>query len=346
MVSRKSHSALLSKYLEQYKQRPHSRVFAPLAESYRKLGMLEDALKILKEGIKRNPSYVLGYVVLAQVYADQFQWDRVHQTLLPLIAHHKDNIALQKLFAKSCLETGELDLALETYKWLLFLNPRDQEFARHVADLEDDLLAKQKTIPREAMIKAPAKSLAAPAFDADDDDWTMVNFAPQDGEGLPADAEENWEMSQAPSQATAPSKPEEWQVMSRQLDDEFFSDEEVTPEYAEAPEPAEGKPLVSHTLVDLYVAQNHIAPAIDLLQKFLELNPRDDRSRQKLETLQTQLDDERAGLQVVETDGQEELLRLVTTQVQAPAPDKLKRMYGLFLQHIQLRADEARLEHV
>ena len=125
MVLRRSHSALLSKYLEQYKRRPQSRVFAPLAEAYRKLGMLDEALKVLKEGIKRNPSYVLGYLVLAQCYADQFQWDRVHQTLLPLITHHKDNIALQKLFAKSCLETGELELALETYKWLLFLNPRE-----------------------------------------------------------------------------------------------------------------------------------------------------------------------------------------------------------------------------
>ena len=333
MVLRRSHSALLSKYLEQYRQRPNSRVFAPLAEAYRKLGMMEEALKVLKEGIKRNPSYVLGYVVLAQVYADQFQWERVYETLLPLTAHNKDNISLQKLFAKSCLETGDMEAALETYKWLLFLNPRDKDFAQQVSNLEDDLLATQRTIPKEALVKAPLAS-AKPSFDIDEDDWTMMNFAKEETQ-LPADSEENWQMTQKPLPST---RAEDWQVMSRQLDDEFFSDEEVTPEYAEAPVNPEGKPLVSHTLVDLYLAQNHVPAAIDLLEKFLEANPRDQRSRERLTELKEQQSEIQARLHVVEEDGQAELLRLVQSQVHTASPQKIEKMYQSFLQQIQQRA--------
>lgn len=345
MVLRRSHSALLSKYLEQYKRRPHSRVFAPLAEAYRKLGMVDEALKVLKEGIKRNPSYVLGYLVLSQCYADQFQWDRVHQTLLPLIAHHKDNISLQKLFAKSCIETGELELALETYKWLLFLNPRDKDFASQVADLEDDLLAKQKTIPRQALVKSPGVLPKPQSFDVDEDDWTMVNFS-SENEEFPKDSEDNWEMNSAQSLNQATSKVDDWKVMSRELDDDFFSDDEVTPEYAEAPVVEGSKPLVSHTLVDLYVAQNHLEPAILLLEKFLEANPDDKRSSERLTELKLKMRENHEALLKVEESGQAELLRLVKSQVHSNSPQKIEKMYKLFLQQIQLRADEQSYQHV
>jgi len=99
-------------------------------------------------------------------------------------------------------------------------------------------------------------------------------------------------------------------------------------------------------LVDLYLAQNHVTAAMDLLEKFLEANPRDDRSRQRLEDLKAQHQETIAHLQVVEEDGQEELLRLVQTQVQSANPKKIEKVFHNFLQQIQLRADESRYQHV
>ena len=50
-------SNLLTRYSAQYDKNPKSRVFAPLAETYRVMGMYDDALKILRKGIKyRTPS--------------------------------------------------------------------------------------------------------------------------------------------------------------------------------------------------------------------------------------------------------------------------------------------------
>ena len=340
MATRPSHSALLSRYLEQYRRKPGSRVFAPLAESYRKLGMHEEALKVLKDGIRRHPGYVLGYLVLAQCYADQTHWDRVYQTLLPLTVNHKDNVLLQKLFAQSCLETGETEAALETYKWLLFLNPRDQDFAQHVRVLEDDLLTR-KVVPREAVLKAPGMAPKVTNFDADEDDWTMVSFD-SPVETIAKDVEDNWSMSEAPA-TIASSNPEDWQVMSRKLDDDFFSDEEVTPEYAEAPVTEASQPLVSHTLVDLYVAQNHFAPAVELLEKFLEVNPRDEKSRQRLFEIRGKLSDKE--LTHTEEDGQAELLRLVQTNVHSPNHEKVERVWESFLRHIRIAAARREASH-
>jgi tetratricopeptide (TPR) repeat protein len=342
MVQRLTHTALLSRYLEQYRKKPHSRVFAPLAEAYRKLGMMDEALKILKEGIKRNPSYPLGYLVLAQCYADQGYWDRVVQTLLPLTEHHRDNVAMQRLYAQACLETGDGERALETFKWLLFLNPRDATLATHVRNLEAGPQAVKPVLSRESVRKAPDTSKS---FSSDEDDWSVMDFSPA---SPPPTEEDRWQMT-TPADIEAPSvtgKAEDWQVMSRALDDDFFSDEEVTPENAEAPAPEETAPLVSHTLVDLYVSQNHLAAAVELLQKYIALNPRDEKSLQRLAELEVfRRQQEDGSVPAQELEGQEELMRLVEANVHSPDHRKVEHAWRLFLRHIQLTAEEKRAEH-
>ena len=76
-------SSLLTKYTLQYQKKPKSRVFAPLAETYRKLGMRDESLKILRQGLKYHPTYTLGYIVLANVYFDQQNFELAYNTLRP-----------------------------------------------------------------------------------------------------------------------------------------------------------------------------------------------------------------------------------------------------------------------
>lgn len=339
MAQRPHQSALLSKYLELHRRRPGSRVFAPLAEAYRKLGMLDEALKVLKEGIRRHPSYPLGYLVLAQCYADQGQWERVAQTLLPLTPHHKDNVAMQKLYAQACLETGDHEAALTTYKWLLFLNPRDKVFAAQVASLEDDLGVGRAVIPRENIRRAPE----TPSFGADDDDWTMVDYSPAASAPVTAGSVENWEVRQETT--ATPGRPEDWQIMSRELDDDFFSDEEVTPENSEAPAGSTSEPLVSHTLVDLYLAQGQVDGAVELLRKYLALNPRDDKTRRRLAELEARSQRASVASPEGEEEGREALMRLVETQVHNPDHRRVQEAFESFLAHLQGAARTRRGDH-
>ena len=158
-----------------YRRQPGSRVFAPLAESYRKLGMLDEAYKVLREGIKRHPSYVLGYLVLAHCYYDQKKTDLTYQTLHPLVESNRDNLSLQKLFAQVCLDLGLYDEALETYKFLLFMNPRDAFISEQVEKLENDL-NKEKLISRKVIVKSPHLE----SQNNNEDEWSIVSFS-QDG---------------------------------------------------------------------------------------------------------------------------------------------------------------------
>lgn len=129
-------SPLFLKYQADYEKNPRSRVFAPLAETYRKIGMTEKAMEILSQGIRFHPSYVMGYLGLAFCYYDLKQYNLAYSTLRPLAEGNRDNIRLQKLFGDICLELGYQEEALETFKYLLFINPRDKDIANQVLRLE------------------------------------------------------------------------------------------------------------------------------------------------------------------------------------------------------------------
>jgi hypothetical protein len=50
---------------------PEGRVFAPLADAYRRAGQIPEALRLLNEGLTRLPEFVPGYVVAAELYVEQ-----------------------------------------------------------------------------------------------------------------------------------------------------------------------------------------------------------------------------------------------------------------------------------
>ena len=57
--------------MEKLVEDPNSRVFAPLAEAYRKSGMLDEAIQVCLEGLKIHPTYISGRVALARAYYEE-----------------------------------------------------------------------------------------------------------------------------------------------------------------------------------------------------------------------------------------------------------------------------------
>ena len=339
MLGKKNQSALLAKYFNMYKKNPRSKVFAPLAESFRKLGMLDDAFKILKDGIRNHPNYTLGYIVLAHCYFDQGKFELTYNTLRPIVSQNADNISLQKVFAKSCMNLGYLEEALDTYKYLLFMNPRDKFFGEQVKKLEDDLMVGHKTLSLEQLIKAPDME-KLPMPQGMDDDWVQVDFNQNQS---PVDVPESEWVMQKPGISEHPILKED-SITVRSLEDDFYADE--FEEYAEIEDSTPisaplDSPLVSHTLIDLYCAQKYYDKAVELLEKILELNPQDDITKKKLEQVLVMKKNTQAPLQVVtEEQGHEELISIIENQVKAKSPKeiKLQDTFNYFLMALKERA--------
>lgn len=182
-------SPLFLRYQSDYEKNPRSRVFAPLAEMYRKVGMVEKAMEILVLGIKYNPDYVMGYLGLGFCYFDIKQYKLSYDTIKNLIESHRDNLRLQKLFVDVCMSLNFYEEALNTCKYLVFINPRDKESVDNLAVLEDKVANLYKHNHNPIFFddddrSRPSQQVAKSSIDVEDefDAWKPLDFNAQNTE--------------------------------------------------------------------------------------------------------------------------------------------------------------------
>ena len=128
---------MIYRHLKKYHEDPTSRVFAPLAEAYRKAGLVEEALVVARAGTKMHPHFVGGRVVLARVLFDQKLYSDVIEELEFVVQNAPDNLVAQRLVAESHLMLGHVAEALHAFKMLLYFCPQDTELNQMVQELED-----------------------------------------------------------------------------------------------------------------------------------------------------------------------------------------------------------------
>ena len=263
-----------------YEKNSRSRVFAPLAESYRKLGMHDEAFKVLNEGIRIHPRYTLGYIVLGHCYFDQQKYQMAYDTIKSFPADNMENLSLQKLYGACCLKLGYLDEALYTYKCLLLVNPKDQKVAEEIKLLEDDLIINAKANDENKPSKKENE-------DFDDDNWVQVNLREDDI----FEKDEVNQIKVSLEQFRDEIKNKDLDVKQHSLDDQYFyedydtnSDDVITAEY-NVEDSLLKEPIITHTLVDLYCRQGHVEQAKEILRNILELHPDDEPTMIKLKKL-------------------------------------------------------------
>ncbi len=150
---------LIYSYLKRYQEDPTSRVFAPLAEAYRRAGLIDEAIEIAREGLRVHPAFVGGRVALSRALFEKQLYAEVAEQMGPVVQDVPDNLVAQRLFADSCLMLGRLMEALSAYKMLLYFAPQDFETAQIVQELE------VKAYEGGALVlRTDAKKASLPAF--------------------------------------------------------------------------------------------------------------------------------------------------------------------------------------
>ncbi len=155
---------LIYSYLKKYQDDPTSRVFAPLAESYRKAGLIDEAVKIAREGLRVHPRFMGGKVALARALFDKKQYQAVLDELLPMVQDFPDNLVAQRLLAESFLVLGRIPESLSAYKMLLYFVPQDSETIKIVQELEDEAYKKGTLVLRTDPISLSSFDVQPAAF--------------------------------------------------------------------------------------------------------------------------------------------------------------------------------------
>lgn len=106
---------------------PSSRVFAALAELYRKAGMLDEAVRLCLNGTKAHPKYMSGRVALARAYFDKAMIKEAKEEVLTVVSITPDNILANKILGEIHLLEGDSAKAAESFTKVLALAPDDAE---------------------------------------------------------------------------------------------------------------------------------------------------------------------------------------------------------------------------
>jgi tetratricopeptide (TPR) repeat protein len=127
----------LEKLFEKLTAEPDSHVFAPLADSCRKIGRLEEALEICRTGVERHPEYASGQVVLGKCYYDRGDMDSAKTSFQKVLFLDENNLVALKFLGMILAEQGDRAAAMEHFKHILALDPDNLEIRTKLESLQD-----------------------------------------------------------------------------------------------------------------------------------------------------------------------------------------------------------------
>ena len=139
----------IKKYEDMLAKDPKSYCFAILAELYRKVGLLDDAINVAKSGIEIHPEYVGGYMAAGRAYFEKGLKEESKKCLERVVRVTPDNLLAQKLLSQIHAEQGDISSAIKTLQVVELLNPEDAECRLMLEGLEKASLSSVETISTE-----------------------------------------------------------------------------------------------------------------------------------------------------------------------------------------------------
>lgn len=158
----------LSQLRARWEADPSSRIFLQLAEEYRHLGRVQDALAVLEKGLKEHPGYLSALVAKGRCHIELGEGEAARVVLERVVKQDATQMVANKLLVRAYLDTGDPVKARERLDLYTLLNDSDpeiEELRRRIRQLEAPA---QPVLPPEAP-SAEASSPEASSPEASSD---------------------------------------------------------------------------------------------------------------------------------------------------------------------------------
>lgn len=157
----------VERYLRIFQENPDSRVFAPLADMYRRLGRLKEAEDICREGLLRHPYYAGGKVALAHILLEAGRYDEALKETESVVTYYPDNLLARKILIRVLGAMNQIDSARREYEALKHLAPLvagDPELERALQGRPSIQELPLQPLPREVSqaISQPLRQIQEP----------------------------------------------------------------------------------------------------------------------------------------------------------------------------------------
>src|SRR5919199_3218796 len=130
-----ANSALIEDLEKQFGENPR-RVFARLANEYRKTGDLERAIDICRAHVPLQPTYISGYIVLGQALFESGQLDEARATFETALRLDPENLIGLRQLGDIARAVGDVPGARAWYQRLLEVDPQNDEIVAQLSALE------------------------------------------------------------------------------------------------------------------------------------------------------------------------------------------------------------------
>lgn len=261
----RTHNREIDDLFERYRRAPGSHVFAPLADAYRKLGLVEEGLDICARGLSANPRYASGYVVQGKCQFDAGRADRAEESFKRVLELDSSNLVALRYLGIIRAGCGDAEGARAFFEQILVLDPDDKDIRQRLDAVRESAPVATNSLVDEieqVLQPEPAKaSHVAPA---------LAPVVGKRGERLEGRAE-----------FRAEADPEDKTVDLPDVRDEFegspilLGDDSVTTEY-----------IATVTLADIFATQGYATKALKIYHDVLRRQPDNEEVRRKIEALE------------------------------------------------------------
>jgi len=309
----------IEKLKEKVKKDPNSKLFVPLAEEYRKKGMLDEAISVLMSGLTNQPGYTSARVSLGKIYLEKKMVPDAKGEFEKVVSVIPDNLFAHKKLAEIYRDTGEKERAIGEYRVVLKLNPLDDEAVSNLNSLQrSDVIEEaeetvvMKSVPEEVSGQATfeaeepfEKEIAATALE-EEAEVLSSGEAPSmpvygdefeefkksiSGQG-PADKEEeaaygeeaisDEDMEEAEKEVMSYASTFGELDLAQSSSFEGFKEEKAA---AEIPVKKEEVQVDNLGEAELHISNGNYGGAMNIYKQMLSVNPQDKRIMQKTEEL-------------------------------------------------------------
>lgn len=129
-----ANSALIDDLLKQFAENPR-RVFARLANEYRKRGELDSAIEICRSHVPLQPGYISGHIVLGQALYDRGSVDEARASFETALTLDPENLIALRHMGDISQANGDVEGARGWYRQLLEIDPQNEEVSEQLASL-------------------------------------------------------------------------------------------------------------------------------------------------------------------------------------------------------------------
>jgi len=128
-------SARLDELTKKFDENPR-RYFAPLANEYRKLGDLSQAVALCRAHLPNQPGHISGHIVLAQALYEARELGESRQIFEASLDLDPENLIALRYLGDIAREQGEPGVARGWYERVLDADPRNDEIAQLLVQLD------------------------------------------------------------------------------------------------------------------------------------------------------------------------------------------------------------------